>query len=145
MSNCTAEKHSLCPALHPYRYEDYILLLNDSSPHVVNILPFQEVQVESLIPFQDLGTNFTFCCVAVNSEGSTSDILHSVFSKIPTCSLVEWGRIWLLVPVCLYGFPTALQKKGEIDSIGPLSSQKLGGFGACYSYKPCGNCWLGRA
>lgn len=88
-----------------------MLLLNDSSPHVVNTLPFQEVEVESTFPFQDLGANFTFCCVAVNSEGSTSDILHSVLSKIPTCSLVEWGGIWLLVPVCLYGFPMVLQKR----------------------------------
>ncbi|XP_042682518.1 macrophage colony-stimulating factor 1 receptor [Centrocercus urophasianus] len=70
-----------CPT-HSDRYEDYELLLNDSSPRVVNTLPFQEVEVESTFPFQDLGTNFTFCCVAVNSKGSTSDILHSVFKSV---------------------------------------------------------------
>ncbi|OXB59440.1 hypothetical protein ASZ78_004799 [Callipepla squamata] len=70
-----------CPT-HSNRYEDYILLLNDSSPRVVNTLPFQEVEVESTFPFQDLGANFTFCCVAVNSKGSTYDILHSVFRSV---------------------------------------------------------------
>lgn len=144
MSNCTAEKHSFCTTLHPYRYEDYELLLNDSSPRVVNTLPFQEVEVESTFPFQDLGTNFTFCCVAVNSKGSTSDILHSVLSKIPTCSLVERGEFGFWCLSVYMDFPWSF-KKGEIDSIGPLSPQNLGGFGACYFYKPCGNCWLGRA
>nr|XP_009670341.1 PREDICTED: macrophage colony-stimulating factor 1 receptor [Struthio camelus australis] len=67
-----------CPT-HSDRYnEDYTLLLNDSSPQVVNILPFREVEVESILPFQELGANFTFCCVAINREGNASDRLHSV-------------------------------------------------------------------
>ncbi|NXN93861.1 CSF1R factor, partial [Rhinopomastus cyanomelas] len=67
-----------CP-VHSDRYsEDYMLLLNDSSPQVVNTLPFQEVEVESVVLFQELGANFTFCCVAVNSEGNTSDMFHSL-------------------------------------------------------------------
>ncbi|NXT26624.1 CSF1R factor, partial [Syrrhaptes paradoxus] len=64
-----------CP-IHSDRYnEDYRLLLNDSSPQVVNMLPFREVEVESVIPFQELGANFTFCCVAINREGNASDIV----------------------------------------------------------------------
>ncbi|NXA46383.1 CSF1R factor, partial [Nothocercus julius] len=67
-----------CP-IHSTRFnEGYMLLLNDSNPHVVNVLPFQEVKVESILPFQNLGDNFTFCCVAINREGNASDMLHSV-------------------------------------------------------------------
>ncbi|NXE17627.1 CSF1R factor, partial [Ardeotis kori] len=65
-----------CP-IHSDRYEDYRLLLNDSSPQVVDTLLFQEVEVESVVPFQELGADFTFCCVAINREGNTSDRLHS--------------------------------------------------------------------
>ncbi|XP_027751089.1 macrophage colony-stimulating factor 1 receptor [Empidonax traillii] len=67
-----------CP-MHSDRYnEDYRLLQNDSRPHVVSMLPFQEVEVESSIPFQELGANFTFCCVAINGEGNASDMFHSL-------------------------------------------------------------------
>ncbi|XP_040458968.1 macrophage colony-stimulating factor 1 receptor [Falco naumanni] len=67
-----------CP-VHSERYsEDYRLLLNDSSPQVVNVLPFREVEVESIVPFQELGDNFTFCCVAINREGNASDMFHSL-------------------------------------------------------------------
>ncbi|KFP61091.1 Macrophage colony-stimulating factor 1 receptor, partial [Cariama cristata] len=67
-----------CP-IHSDRYnEDYRLLLNDSSPQVVNTLPFREVEVESVVPFQELGANYTFCCVAINREGNASDMLHSL-------------------------------------------------------------------
>ncbi|XP_050167898.1 macrophage colony-stimulating factor 1 receptor [Myiozetetes cayanensis] len=67
-----------CP-LHSDRYnEDYRLLRNDSRPQVVSMLPFQEVEVESSIPFQELGANFTFCCVAINGEGNASDMFHSL-------------------------------------------------------------------
>ncbi|XP_065705213.1 macrophage colony-stimulating factor 1 receptor [Patagioenas fasciata] len=67
-----------CP-IHSDRYnEDYRLLLNDSSPQVMNVLPFQEVEVESTVPFQELGANFTFCCLAINREGNSSDMLHSL-------------------------------------------------------------------
>ncbi|NXM78372.1 CSF1R factor, partial [Serilophus lunatus] len=66
-----------CP-IHSDRYnEDYILLRNESRPQVVSMLPFQEVEVESTIPFQELGANFTFCCVAINEEGNASDMFHS--------------------------------------------------------------------
>ncbi|NXF03861.1 CSF1R factor, partial [Smithornis capensis] len=66
-----------CP-VHSDRYnEDYILLRNDSRPQVVSTWPFQEVEVESSIPFQELGANFTFCCVAINEEGNASDMFHS--------------------------------------------------------------------
>ncbi|KFU92992.1 Macrophage colony-stimulating factor 1 receptor, partial [Chaetura pelagica] len=66
-------------SIYSDRYsEDYKLLLNDSSPQVVNMLPFHEVEVESAIPFQELGPNFTFCCVAVNREGNFSDMFHSL-------------------------------------------------------------------
>ncbi|XP_041253502.1 macrophage colony-stimulating factor 1 receptor isoform X2 [Onychostruthus taczanowskii] len=66
-----------CP-VHSDRYsEDYRLMHNDSRPQVVNVLPFQEVEVESIIPFKELGDNFTFCCVAINGEGNTSDMFHS--------------------------------------------------------------------
>lgn len=59
------------------------------------MLPFQEVEVESTILFEELGDNFTFCCVAINEEGNASDIFHSLItSKIQTISLAEWGRIW---------------------------------------------------
>ncbi|NXF83470.1 CSF1R factor, partial [Sclerurus mexicanus] len=67
-----------CP-VHSDRYnEDYRLLWNDSRPRVVSMLPFQEVEVESSIPFQELGANFTFCCVAINGEGNASDMFHSL-------------------------------------------------------------------
>ncbi|XP_059681200.1 macrophage colony-stimulating factor 1 receptor [Gavia stellata] len=67
-----------CP-IHSDRYnEDYRLLLNDSSPQVVNVLPFREVEVESIVPFQELGANFTLCCVAINREGNASDMFHSL-------------------------------------------------------------------
>ncbi|NWX23009.1 CSF1R factor, partial [Aegotheles bennettii] len=67
-----------CP-IHSNGYnKDYRLLLNDSSPQVVNTLPFQEAEVESTIQFQELGANFTFCCVAINREGNASDMLHSL-------------------------------------------------------------------
>uniref|UniRef100_A0A8C5UF21 receptor protein-tyrosine kinase n=1 Tax=Malurus cyaneus samueli TaxID=2593467 RepID=A0A8C5UF21_9PASS len=67
-----------CP-VHSDRYsEDYRLIRNDSRPQVVNMLPFQEVEVESIILFQELGDNFTFCCVAINGEGNASDMLHSL-------------------------------------------------------------------
>ncbi|NXP41994.1 CSF1R factor, partial [Leiothrix lutea] len=67
-----------CP-LHSDRYsEDYRLIHNDSRPQVVKKLPFQEVEVESIILFQELGDNFTFCCVAINEEGNASDMFHSV-------------------------------------------------------------------
>ncbi|XP_014742401.1 PREDICTED: macrophage colony-stimulating factor 1 receptor [Sturnus vulgaris] len=67
-----------CP-VHSDRYsEDYRLIQNDSRPQVVNMLPFQEVEVESIILFKELGDNFTFCCVAVNGEGNTSDMFHSL-------------------------------------------------------------------
>ncbi|NXX18479.1 CSF1R factor, partial [Podargus strigoides] len=67
-----------CP-IYSNRYDkDYRLLLNDSSPQVVNILPFQEVEVESTVPFQELGANFTTCCVAINREGNASDMFHSL-------------------------------------------------------------------
>uniref|UniRef100_A0A672TY70 receptor protein-tyrosine kinase n=1 Tax=Strigops habroptila TaxID=2489341 RepID=A0A672TY70_STRHB len=67
-----------CP-IHSDRYnEDYRLLLNDSSPQVVNMLPFREVEVESIVPFQELGANFTFCCMAINREGNASDMFHSL-------------------------------------------------------------------
>ncbi|NXL87860.1 CSF1R factor, partial [Alectura lathami] len=71
-----------CPADSDRYNEDYKLLLNDSSPQVVKTLPFHEVQVESTLPFQELGANFTFCCVAVNREGNISDMLHSVFRNV---------------------------------------------------------------
>ncbi|KAI1234123.1 hypothetical protein IHE44_0003837 [Lamprotornis superbus] len=45
-----------CPA-HSDRYsEDYRLIQNDSRPQVVNMLPFQEVEVESIILFKELGS-----------------------------------------------------------------------------------------
>ncbi|NXU50066.1 CSF1R factor, partial [Turnix velox] len=67
-----------CPA-HSDRYnENYKLVLNDSSPQVVNMLPFQGVEVESVVPFHELGANFTFCCVAINTEGNASDVFHSL-------------------------------------------------------------------
>ncbi|NXR17592.1 CSF1R factor, partial [Cinclus mexicanus] len=67
-----------CP-VHSDRYsEDYRLIQNDSRPQVVNMLPFQEVEVESIILFEELGDNFTFCCVAINGEGNTSDVFHSL-------------------------------------------------------------------
>ncbi|NWI87066.1 CSF1R factor, partial [Pitta sordida] len=66
-----------CP-VHSDRYsEDYVLLRNDSRAQVLSMLPFQEVEVESSIPFQELGANFTFCCVAINEEGNASDMFHS--------------------------------------------------------------------
>ncbi|NXD30369.1 CSF1R factor, partial [Spelaeornis formosus] len=72
-----------CP-VHSDRYtEDYRLIRNDSRPHVVNMLPFQEVEVESTILFEELGDNFSFCCVAINGEGNASDMLHS-----PTITIV---------------------------------------------------------
>lgn len=54
----------------------------------MNVLPFQEVEVESTVPFQELGANFTFCCLAINREGNSSDMLHSltITSKIQTGS-----------------------------------------------------------
>lgn len=63
---------------------------------MVNVLPFREMEVESSIPFQELGANFTFCCMAINREGNASDMLHSftITSKILTGSLAEWGRMW---------------------------------------------------
>lgn len=88
------------------------------------MLSFQEVEVESVLPFQDLGANFTFCCVAVNREGNTSDVLHSVFSKIPTCSIVEWGTVWLL-GTCLCVFPYCLGR--EVWSRFPRPSVLTGG------------------
>ncbi|XP_061216131.1 macrophage colony-stimulating factor 1 receptor [Neopsephotus bourkii] len=66
-----------CP-VHSDKYEDYRLLLNDSNPQVVNVLPFREMEVESSIPFQELGANFTFCCMAMNREGNASDVFHSL-------------------------------------------------------------------
>jgi len=99
VSNCAAEERSFSPAWCLCRYdEDYRLLLNDSSPQVVNMLPFQEMEVESIIPFQELGANFTICCVAINGEGNASDMFHSltITSKIQTSSLAERGRIWEL-------------------------------------------------
>ncbi|NXO34182.1 CSF1R factor, partial [Locustella ochotensis] len=67
-----------CP-LHSDRYnEEYTLIQNDSRPQVVNMLPFQEVEVESTILFQELGDNFTFCCMAINGEGNASDMFHSL-------------------------------------------------------------------
>ncbi|NXY85295.1 CSF1R factor, partial [Alcedo cyanopectus] len=67
-----------CP-VHSDRYnEDYRLLVNDSSPRVVNMLPFREVEVESVVPFQEMDDNFTFCCVAINREGNASDMFHSL-------------------------------------------------------------------
>ncbi|NXT04039.1 CSF1R factor, partial [Prunella fulvescens] len=67
-----------CP-VHSDRYsEDYRLIQNDSSPQVVNMLPFQEVEVESIILFEELGDNFTFCCVAINGEGNASDMFQSL-------------------------------------------------------------------
>uniref|UniRef100_A0A8B9TVW1 receptor protein-tyrosine kinase n=1 Tax=Anas platyrhynchos TaxID=8839 RepID=A0A8B9TVW1_ANAPL len=71
-----------CPTYSDRYNEDYKLLLNDSSPQVMSMLSFQEVEVVSVLPFQDLGANFTFCCVAVNREGNTSDMLHSVFKHV---------------------------------------------------------------
>lgn len=90
----------------------------------MSMLSFQEVEVVSVLPFQDLGANFTFCCVAVNREGNTSDMLHSVFSKIPTCSIVEWGTIWLL-GTCLYVFPYCLVR--EVWNRFPRPSVLTGG------------------
>lgn len=60
------------------------------------MLPFQEVEVESIVPFQELGANFTFCCVAINKEGNASDVFHSltITSKKQTGSLAELGRVW---------------------------------------------------
>lgn len=89
------------------------MLLNDSSPQVVNMLPFHEVEVESIVPFQELGANFTFCCVAINREGNASDMFHSVTitSKIQTGSLVEWVRIWGLLGAHLIYIPTVLQER----------------------------------
>ncbi|NXJ74196.1 CSF1R factor, partial [Trogon melanurus] len=66
-----------CPILSDRYNEDYRLLLNDSSPRVMNMLPFREVEVESVFPFRELGANFTFCCVAINREGNASDMFHS--------------------------------------------------------------------
>ncbi|XP_027538283.1 macrophage colony-stimulating factor 1 receptor [Neopelma chrysocephalum] len=67
-----------CP-VHSDRYnEDYRLLRNDSRPQVVSMLPFQEVEVESSILFQELDANFTFCCVAINGEGNASDMFNSL-------------------------------------------------------------------
>ncbi|CAN8189944.1 unnamed protein product [Coccothraustes coccothraustes] len=67
-----------CP-VHSDRYsEDYRLISNDSRPQVVNVLPFQEVEVKSSILFEDLGDNFTFCCLAINGEGNVSDMFHSL-------------------------------------------------------------------
>ncbi|XP_059716398.1 macrophage colony-stimulating factor 1 receptor isoform X1 [Haemorhous mexicanus] len=67
-----------CP-VHSDRYsEDYRLISNDSRPQVVNVLPFQGVEVESSILFEELGDNFTFCCVAINGEGNASDVFHSL-------------------------------------------------------------------
>ncbi|NWY75074.1 CSF1R factor, partial [Erithacus rubecula] len=67
-----------CP-VHTDRYsEDYRLIRNDSRPQVVNVLPLQEVEVESIIPLEELGDNFTFCCVAINGEGNASDMFHSL-------------------------------------------------------------------
>ncbi|XP_069725242.1 macrophage colony-stimulating factor 1 receptor [Phaenicophaeus curvirostris] len=67
-----------CPSASDRYNDDYRLLLNDSSPQVVNTLPFQEAEVESIVPFQELGADFTFCCVAINREGNASDMFHSL-------------------------------------------------------------------
>lgn len=112
------------------------MLLNDSSPQVVNMLPFQEVEVESIVLFQELGANFTFCCVAINREGNASDMFHSltITSKIQTGSLAEQGRIWGLLGAHLPIHISLLScKRGGIDSTSLLSSQELGGFGICQS------------
>ncbi|NWY27832.1 CSF1R factor, partial [Pheucticus melanocephalus] len=67
-----------CPVYSDRYSEDYRLISNDSRPQVVNVLPFQEVEVESSILFKELGDNFTFCCVAINGEGNASDMFHSL-------------------------------------------------------------------
>lgn len=137
MSNCAAEEHSFSPVWCLCRYnEDYRLLLNDSSPQVVKMLPFREVEVESVVPFQELGANFTFCCVAINREGNSSDMFHSltITSKIQTGILAEWGRIWGLLEANLPIHMSLLScKRGGIVSTSPLSSQEVGGFGVCQS------------
>lgn len=76
------------------------------------MLPFREVEVESVVPFQELGANFTFCCVAINREGNASDMFHSltITSKIQTGSFAESGRIWGLLGVYAY-IPTVLQER----------------------------------
>ncbi|XP_063024903.1 macrophage colony-stimulating factor 1 receptor isoform X1 [Melospiza melodia melodia] len=66
-----------CPVHSDGYSEEYRLISNDSRPQVVNVLPFQEVEVESSILFEELGDNFTFCCVAINGEGNASDMFHS--------------------------------------------------------------------
>lgn len=79
------------------------------------MLPFQGVEVESTILFQELGDNFTFCCVAINGEGNTSDMFHSftITSKIQTDSLAEWGRIWGPWDYILYVYPHCLARELE--------------------------------
>lgn len=97
------------------------------------MVPFQEVKVESVVPFQELGASYTFCCVAINRVGNDSDKFHSVTitSKIQTGSLgggggggwVEFGG-----PICLYIYPYCLAREVK-DSTSLLSSQAVGGFG----------------
>lgn len=120
MSNHAAEEHSFSPAWCLCRYnKDYRLLLNDSSPQLVNMLPFQEVEVESVVPFRELGANFTFCCVAINREGNAFDVFHSltITSKIQTGSLAvktsggEFGGFW--GPIFLYVCPYCLAREVE--------------------------------
>ncbi|XP_030315109.1 macrophage colony-stimulating factor 1 receptor isoform X1 [Calypte anna] len=106
-----------CPIYSDRYNEDYRLLLNDSSPQVVNMLPFHEVEVESAIPFQELGDNFTFCCVAINREGNASDMFHSLtitrnimappnklFSPILYTCIGTSGLLLLLLLFLLYKY-----------------------------------------
>ncbi|KYO20390.1 mast/stem cell growth factor receptor Kit isoform B [Alligator mississippiensis] len=67
---------------HAERYNpNCTLILNDTRPQVLEKMLFKTVQVESILTVPKMSANLTFCCVAVNEEGNTSETFHPYITR----------------------------------------------------------------
>ncbi|XP_044310178.1 macrophage colony-stimulating factor 1 receptor [Varanus komodoensis] len=58
--------------------EGGMLHMNETSPQIVHKTDFGRVSVKSILNVEEMETNLSFCCLAVNSEGSDSSFSTSL-------------------------------------------------------------------
>uniref|UniRef100_A0ACB8EJ65 Uncharacterized protein n=1 Tax=Sphaerodactylus townsendi TaxID=933632 RepID=A0ACB8EJ65_9SAUR len=98
--------------------EDGELLKKDPSPQIMHETPFGKVLVKSILFFEEAKDNITFCCLAINSEGSDptfykppSKLFQVAPAKISTTLIATFaGTISLLLLCTIFLFYKYTQK-----------------------------------
>uniref|UniRef100_A0A8D0GYU3 receptor protein-tyrosine kinase n=1 Tax=Sphenodon punctatus TaxID=8508 RepID=A0A8D0GYU3_SPHPU len=58
------------------------LILNDTNPQIVHKNPFGRVVVKSTLAVEEIESNVTFCCMAINREENESTVLQSLVQEV---------------------------------------------------------------